>query len=258
MSASSFASSSHAVVLCPACGGSEPAESGSPAAALEIVCAECGETWPSAPPRTERRSDLVHQTRAQVESNIVEAERRPLVTYSDGGESAWAAKAAGDAWPEPPRQRRLPIIAGAVASAFFLAAFFGARDAAVRAVPDLAGLYAAIGLPVHLDGVALEKVAADRTPTASGDRVVISGIIRNVSGAEASVPALAAILYDSARVPAHAESFDPPAGTIPPGKSAPFRLTLDGAPPEATEVAIRFRRPGEKLPQPRAAPTATQ
>jgi hypothetical protein len=237
VSASSFASSSHAVVLCPACGGSEPAESGSPAGAPEIVCAECGETWPSAPPRTERRSDLVHQTRAQVESNIVEAERRPLVTYSDGGESAWAAKAAGDAWPEPPRQRRLPIIAGAVASAFFLAA---------------------IGLPVHLDPVAIEKVAADRTPTASGDRVVISGIIRNVSGAEASVPALAAILYDSARVPAHAESFDPPAGTIPPGKSAPFRLTLDGAPPEATEVAIRFRRPGEKLPQPRAAPTATQ
>jgi hypothetical protein len=258
VSASSYAHSSHAIVLCPACGGSEPAEIGPPDEAPEIVCAECGETWPAAAPWTERRTDLVHQTRVQVESNIVEAGRRPLVTYSDGGDRAWAAKAAGDAWPEPPRQRRLPMIAGAVASVFFLAAFFGAREAAVRAVPDLAGLYAAIGLPVHLDPVTIEKVAADRTPTASGDRVVISGVIRNVSGAEASVPALAAILYDSARVPARAESFDPPAQTIPPGKSAPFRLTLDGAPPQATEVAVRIRRPGEKLPQPPAAPTATQ
>jgi hypothetical protein len=156
---------------------------------------------------------------------------------------------AGDYWPEPPRQRRFPMMAGAIAALFFLAAFFGAREAAVKAVPDLASLYAAIGLPVTLEGIAIEKVAADRTPTAAGDRVVISGTLRNVSGKEMAVPPLAAILYDSALVPARIEGFDPPARSIGVNEAQTFRLTLDGAPRQAVEVAVRFRRPGEKLPQ---------
>ena len=76
-------------------------------------------------------------------------------------EEATAAKMAGDYWPEPPRQSRIPMIAGAMAALLFLVAFFGAREAAVAALPDLAGLYRAIGLPVNLDGFAIEAVGAD-------------------------------------------------------------------------------------------------
>jgi hypothetical protein len=249
VTASDLAIPDHVVIQCPACGASEAAETGVLAGHPTIVCRECGETWPSAPARATRSTDLVGQTKARIESNIVEAERRPLVSYSDPADSAWATKIAGDYWPEPPRQRRLPLTAGAIAAAFFLAAFLGGRETAVSAVPDLAGLYAAIGLPVSLDGIAIEKVAADRTPTAAGDRIVVSGTIRNVSGREMTVPTLAAILYDSARVPARVESFDPPAHAIGIDETQPFRLTLDSAPAHATEVVVRLRRPGEKLPQ---------
>lgn len=224
-----------------------------------IVCRECGKTWPSTPKRTRRHIDLVGETKASLESKIVEAEHRPLVTYSDGAEAAWAAKVEGDYWPEPPRQRRLPMMVGAVAALFFLAAFFGAREAAVRALPDLAGLYAAIGLPVHLEGIAIEDVAADRAPGGAGDRILVRGIIRNVSGRELRIPQLAASLHDSAWVPALSDSFDPPAERLSAGESAPFLLTFEQAPPLATNVAVRLRRPGEPRPPGQArAPSAVQ
>jgi len=248
VTASSLADSNHVVIICPACGASESAEPEVLADAPTIVCRECGETWPSAPRRTVRRLDLVRETEAQVKSNLEEAERRPLVTYSDGAERAWAAKVEGDYWPEPPRPRRIPMMMGAVASVLFLVAFFGGREAAVRAVPDLAGLYAAIGLPVSLEGMAIEAVTAERSKTDAGETVVVHGTIHNVSGRAMAVPPLTAVLYDSARRPAGVQGFDPPAATIGNGEAKPFVLTLDTAPRQADTVAVRFRHPGERLP----------
>jgi hypothetical protein len=250
MTATHLAMSDHIVVRCPACGGHEPAEAGTTGYGPEIVCAECGETWPSSPLRSEGRTDLVLETREHIQRNLLEAERRPLVTYTDrGAEKAWATKMAGDYWPEPPRQRRFPLFAGATAAVFFLAAFFGGREAAVSAVPDLAGLYAAIGLPVYLEGFAIEAVAAERMPTAAGDRIVVQGTLRNVGAEQGAVPKLAALLYDSARMTARAEGFDSPVQILKAGEATPFRLTLDAAPALAVRVAVRFQRPGEKLPR---------
>ncbi len=253
MTLSDLAVPDHVVIQCPACGASESAEPGVLSGHATIVCRECGETWPAAPARRSRRTDLVRETKAHIESNLVEGRRRPLVTYSDNAERAWAAKVEGDYWPEPSRRRRLPMTVAATAAVFFLVAFFGGREAAVRALPDLAGLYAAMGVPVHLEGIAIEDVAADRTPAAAGDRIIVRGMVRNVTGKEMTVPGLAAILYDSARVSARAEGFDPPARRIAAGEAQPFLLTLDRAPPLASRVAVRFRRPGEELPRGAAA-----
>jgi hypothetical protein len=252
--------SDHIVVRCPVCGGHEPADLGAIGNAHAIVCAECGETWPSAAPRSEGRTDLVVETKEHIQRNLLEAERRPLVTYTDrGAEKAWATKMAGDYWPEPPRQRRFPLFAGATAAVFFLAAFFGGREAAVSAVPDLAGLYAAIGLPVYLEGFAIEAVAAERMPTAAGDRIVVQGTLRNVGREQGAVPRLVAILHDSARMTALAEGFDSPVQILKAGEATPFRFTLDAAPAQAIRVVVRFQRPGEKLPHNEgAAASATQ
>ncbi len=248
MTAQNLTTPDHVVIQCPKCGASESAEPAVLTDAPMIVCRECGDTWPAAPRRRIRRIDLVGQTRERLASNVVEAEHRPLVTYTGGEKTAWSAKLEGDYYPPPPQQRRLPLYAGATAALMFLAAFFGARDAAVTAMPDLAGLYATVGLPVNLEGVAIEDVAADRTSTAEGDRIVVRGLVRNLGGEAVDMRPLAAILYDSGRVPARAERFDPPAETIAAGEAVPFLLTFDGAPQRAAQVAIRFQRPGESLP----------
>ena len=42
---------------------------------------------------------------AAAAGRVIDAERQPLVTYSDAADNAWKAKIEGDYWPEPPRQR---------------------------------------------------------------------------------------------------------------------------------------------------------
>jgi len=218
-----------------------------------MVCRECGETWPVeeleaslsrafarklAPPRrgnTQRRGE------------VIVAEKRPLVTYSDPKNDAGAGKIAGDYWPEPPRHSRLPMIATGMAALFFLAAFFGGREAAVAALPDLAGLYAAIGLPVNLDGLEIVEVRADRAPTFAGARLAVHATIRNIGPAKQSIPPLAAVLYSDGLVPAGSYGFDPPPQFVAAGQSVQLTMNLEGAPEQAAEVVVRFRRRGESL-----------
>jgi hypothetical protein len=180
----------------------------------------------------------------------LEGERRPLVTFSDNADKAWAAKIKRDSPQPAARQSRVPITAAAMAALAFLAVFLGGREAAVTALPDLASLYEALGMPVNLDGIAIEDVTAERAPGLSGSVIAVSGKIRNVSGTAQNVPQLVAILYDSAKVAAGSRSFAAPAATIAVNEQAPFLLKLENVPPQAVEVVVRFRRPGEDLPTP--------
>jgi len=221
-----------------------------------MVCGECGETWSVAdllevaderPAAKAIEGPSRRKPKRRPKNEVLVAEKRALVTYTDTREDAWAAKIAGDYWPEPPRQSRIPMIAGAMAASLFLVAFFGAREAAVAALPDLAGLYRAIGLPVNLDGFAIEAVDAERTPTFGGSKLTVRATIHNLGERAAEIPPLAVMLYSNALVPASALGFDPPAGLISPGGSAHVVLMVDAAPKEAAEVVVRFRQRGETL-----------
>ena len=215
-----------------------------------MVCRECGETWSIGDLGLKPDEEAVEQPpepepRSRPKGEVIVAEKRALVTYTNSRDDAWAGKIAGDYWPEPPRHSRLPMIAAAVAAVLFLAAFFGGRQAAVAALPDLAGLFAAIGLPVNLDGFAIEAVKVERAPTFAGDKLTVHASVRNLGRADATMPPLAAVLYTNALVPAGAYSFDPPAVPIPAGESLPLVMQLESAPKEAAEVVVRFRRRGE-------------
>jgi len=254
----------HVVIQCPACGAAESLEAASLVGEATIVCRECGETWHAGPtkpypvPAKQRRRKLRRRRKPQAAPEIIVAEKRSVVTYSDNADTAWKAKIEGDYWPEPPRQSRLPMMAGAMAAVFFLAAFFGGREAAVAALPDLAGLYSAIGLPVNLDEFSIENVGADRTPTFAGFKLKVHATLKNIGHAEQKIPPLAAVLYSEAMVPSGAYGFDPPAETLKAGASLQLVLELESAPKHAAEVKVRFRRPGETLAVAGAAQTAAR
>ncbi len=242
MTASDPVAPDRVLITCPACGASESTDAAVIADAPMIVCRECGGTWPAAPRRTKRRTPVAVSA---PNSALVEAERRPFVRYSDGSDKAWIAKMEGDILPETARRRRLPMLAAAVAAGFFLATFFAGREAAVATLPDLAGLYGALGLAVNLDGLAIEDVTAERTSTADGDRLVVQGSIRNVGSGERTVPPLVATVHDSAMIAAGSHFFDSPARKIPGDEAVAFLLEIDSPPQKAAEVVVRFRRRGE-------------
>jgi hypothetical protein len=248
--------SEHVVIQCPACGAAESAEAASLVEEAIIVCRECGESWPVGPARPRRRR-IVRRRPPPPGGGFINAEKRALVTYSDNAESAWKAKIDGDYWPEPPRPPRLPLMAAGMAAALFLTAFFGAREAAVAALPDLAGLYAAVGLPVNLDGLAIENVGAERTPTFAGFKLKVHATVRNIGKAKQEIPQLATVLLSDSLTPSGTYGFDPPDRAVRPGEAIALTMEFDSAPKDAAEVVVRFRRRGETLAVAGAAEPAT-
>jgi hypothetical protein len=222
-----------------------------------IVCRECGETWPGGAEKAKYQKTKRRPPPARKEEILV-AEKQAVVTYSNPAEAAWRGKIEGDYWPEPAKRSRLPMLAGAVAALFFLAAFFGGRHAAVAAIPDLAGLYAAIGLPVNLDGFAISGVKAERTPTFAGFKLRVHATLRNVGSSDAALPPLAAILYSDAGIPSGAYEFDPSEKSLKAGEALPLLMEFDSAPEQAAEVVVRFRRRGETLAVAGVAQLASQ
>jgi len=235
--------SEHIVVQCPACNACESVEASALAERPAIVCRECGETWPAGGLRPKGPGKAPNRRDSR---QLIVAEQQPLVTYTDLSDRAWQAKIEGDYWPEPPRQRRFPMIAGSVAAVFFLAAFFGAREAAVAAIPDLAGLYAAVGLPVNLDKLAIEDVSAERMPTFDGLRVTVRANVRNLGSESRPIPTLVAELGHG-HAPLGTFGFDPPEQTIGAGQSIAVVVELGAVPENANQVELRFQRRGEML-----------
>jgi hypothetical protein len=127
----------------------------------------------------------------------------------------------------------------------FAAVFLGGREVAVAALPDLAGLYATVGLPVNLIGLAIEDIAAERTATADGVRLTIRGAIRNVSDANRDVPPLMAEVADAAGALAGPYGFEAPVSKLAAGGAAPFILRLEQPTSLGAAVTVRFRRPSE-------------
>ena len=240
------------IIACAECGASEIAEAEILAGGPTIVCRNCGETWPvprreAAREETNGRALRLLSAAAPAKVSVrhsLDAVRRPLVTYHDNADKAWAAKAEADRDPPDVTRSRIPRLAATVASVLFLGAFLGGREAAVTAVPDLAGLYAAIGLPVNLDGFAIRELQAERRGVGEGAALVVRGRIENVSATSRPVPPLVVGFRDAARSPAGTRSFDPPARTIAPGETAPFEVTMLAIPPQAGEIVVRLRRPG--------------
>ena len=228
------------VLECPACGASELADPAVLCDAPTIVCRNCGETWPSAP---KRRKRMISVTDATDGRDLVDAEKRPLVTFSNGAEQAWARKVEGDILPEQaPAPRRGPLIAAATAAMLFVAAFVVAKGPAVAALPDLAGLYAAVGLPVNLDGLYIE-VKARRKSAEDPNTLVVVGAIRNVGAIRRTVPPL--IANFPGETGDGGNPIDAPADDLAPGESVAFELEIADVPEHAEVIELRFRRPSE-------------
>lgn len=178
---------------------------------------------------------------------MIVAEKQPLVTYTDASDTAWKAKIEGDVWPEPARSSRLPMTVAAVAGAVFLAAFFGARPAAVAALPDLAGLYSAIGMPVNLDGLAIEDAGAERNRGFSGARITLHATLRNLGDGKRTIPPFIAVM-DNGVEPVASFRLDPPERSIAGGGALRYSADLGVAPEGVAQVTVRFLRAGESLP----------
>ena len=253
--ASAVAQVSGLVILkCPSCGAAEPIEAAIMAAGTQIVvCRRCGKTWSA---RNEENAAAGRNAKAEQagrslvwsDARLIDAVRRPLAICDSGSQDAWAARIAADRAParaySPAGQSFITAVA-AVASIAFLTAFIAGRENAVAAVPDLAGLYETIGLPVNLQGLAINDLTGIRHMTGEGARLTVSGALVNLRDGDQPVPGLVVELRDSAHRPIRSLAMAPPVARLAGQDSAAFRFVIDDLPKTAIGVAVRFATPGQ-------------
>jgi hypothetical protein len=120
------------------------------------------------------------------------------------------------------------------------AGLIGWRADIVRFLPQTASLYAAIGLPVNLRGLAFANVAI-ATETHDGVPVlVVEGSIVSARDRAVEVPRLRFSIRNQRGQEVYAWTALPSRSVLAPGETLPFRSRLASPPPETHDVLVRF------------------
>lgn len=136
-----------------------------------------------------------------------------------------------------------PACMGAIVVAA-LAAAVPLRAEVVRHLPATAALYARLGLPVNLRGLAFEDVAAG-LEAGSPPMLAVTGTIHNVAGHAQAVPMLRVALRDASGAELYGWTAAAPRPLLEAGGATPFRVRLKAPPAGAGSVAVRFVRPDD-------------
>ena len=152
--------------------------------------------------------------------------------------------AASRAGKRPVRRRQvlsrhaLPAVICALVLVHFC--LVAARQQIVRFLPQTVSLYARIGLPVNLRGLAFENIKTSREKQDGVAMLVVEGEIVGTTGRHTEVPRLRFAVVDDSGKEIYAWTTRPPRTLLPPGEALPFRSRLASPPAEANGVSVRF------------------
>ncbi len=151
---------------------------------------------------------------------------------------AQPAKLARRRAPRRPLRERLGV-PSMMLVVVILACAYLARQPIVAALPDLAGLYAALGMEVNLRGLEFRNMTATRDIDNGRPILVVEGEIANVGAGDAEVPTVR-LAVRAGRQEIYAWSVEPARRTLGAGESTAFRTRLATPPTAADDIELRF------------------
>jgi predicted Zn finger-like uncharacterized protein len=122
----------------------------------------------------------------------------------------------------------------------FNVTLIGARHEVVRYVPQTASLFAAIGLPVNLRGLAFTDVKVGREEAEGVSVLVVEGNIVSSSNKPVEVPRIRFAVRNSTGQEIYAWTALPARSILAPQETLPFKSRLASPPADATDVLVRF------------------
>ncbi len=205
-------------------------------AGRKVRCGSCGHTWRQLP-TVENDAQPPPQGPVEVEPDFSErdavrgvrrrsaAELRSRARRGSGGKGrmiAWGAL-------------------GAVVVLLIGTLWFG-RDAIVVAMPEAARFYELFGVGEEApgEGLALQDVTSVRRTFDGQRRLIIEGVVANVSKSDRQVPTLRASLHDAAGQELAAWYFSTDVKKLSPGERTTFSTLAQSPPDGATELTINF------------------
>jgi predicted Zn finger-like uncharacterized protein len=116
----------------------------------------------------------------------------------------------------------------------------GWRSDFVRALPQTASFYAAMGLPVNLRGLNFDGVTTAAEQHEGIPILVVEGNVVNDAHKTVEVPRLKFIVRNAARQEIYSWTAVASRAALHPGEAVAFRTRLASPPPEARDVLVRF------------------
>jgi len=116
----------------------------------------------------------------------------------------------------------------------------GWRTDFVRAMPQTASFYAAIGLPVNLRGLDFDGLATSTEQHEGVPILVVGGNIVNDTNRTADVPHIRFAVRNAARQEIYSWTAVPSRLILPAGEVVSFHTRLASPPPDAHDVMVRF------------------
>ena len=121
-----------------------------------------------------------------------------------------------------------------------IAALIAWRGTIVRHAPQMASLYAAIGMPVNLRGLTFTEVKVSRDIHDGVAVLMVEGTIASTASKPVEVPRLRFAMRNEAGGEVYAWTAMPTQEVLEPGETLPFRSRLASPPGEGRDVTVRF------------------
>lgn len=152
--------------------------------------------------------------------------------------------------PAAPAPRARPRAAVAVACAAALACLtLAGRDRIVAKIPAADRVFAAIGLPVNLDGVEFRGVVS-KVAELDGQKVLaVTGDIVNLRGVETTLPGLRLTVRGADGRSLYVWTAQAAASALAPGQATTFRTRLAAPPDEGRDVVVSLADPVRRVAQ---------
>lgn len=178
-----------------------------------------------------------------IEANVASALAAANETNSIEAAAARQAKKSGTGKQRlvGKRSRHIVGVLSLVAATVLLGSVIVFRYPIVKAVPDLAALYATIGLEVNLRGLAFRDIRMLREYNDGSPVFVVEGLIENVSSRTVRLPEILFSLRDDAEGELYSWTTRLSLTALPAGEVTRFKTELTTTPASATDILVRFK-----------------
>lgn len=250
------------LIVCPSCASSYSLTAEQLGAGRKLRCASCRHQWLATPedalpepgdgpvPVVTPEPEPIPEIAAEVSSRR-DGDLEAIASPSPPGPPAKAAWARRRLGPSVPLKQRLAAVARTVrkvppaaAAVIALLVLSGVavtqRKPIVKLMPQTARLFAAIGLPVNLRGLAIEGVKSELVADAAQTILVVEGTVRAIGSGTIEVPPLQLAVRGADGQEVYSWTAEPASMSLRQGESAPFRARLVAPPAEGRDVVIRF------------------
>jgi len=216
----------------------------------QLRCVGCGETWSVTPEALASESAPLIATPGVGSDPWRQARydfRRPELSHAPAASRSRSTRALSFSVV---LKRKARAAAGLLSVIAILGSAMGAvaaRAAIVEAVPGAARIFAAIGLPVNLRGVAFENLRTNVFELDDRKMLVVEGAILNLRDTPTPAPTMRITLRGGDKRELYVWTAPPPKAILAAGERVAFRTRLAAPPDGARDVLVRFTAGADKV-----------